>query len=202
IPGILNVLPDCMSRMYAAPQRDIAGVAASVRVLSRGSLPRLPAHSTGLPLEAWHEHWDGGVTVCMMPDWFHGVLPSLGGGGSVTRDPSLVDVDLGYHFGSPLGHSNAHTHPAVAAVTRAAAASGRVDSGAGPVLDPLGTELHLPFALAKLGDGATVTPVDQRAEALKWAHAQGHRGTRGTYHRLLSEGYRWPNMEADCLKVA
>ncbi len=80
IPGILNVLPDCMSRMYAVRQRDIAGVAASVRVLSRGSFSRLPAHSTGLPLEAWHEQWDGGVTVCMMPDWFHGVLPSLGGG--------------------------------------------------------------------------------------------------------------------------
>ncbi len=32
--------------------------------------------------------------------------------------------------------------------------------------------------------------------------AQGHRGTRGTYHRLLSEGYRWPNMEKDCLRVA
>jgi hypothetical protein len=55
----------------------------------------------------------------------------------------------------------------VAAVTRAAAASGRLDSGAGPVLDALGEELHLPFALTKMGENVAVTPEDQRAEALK-----------------------------------
>ncbi len=51
-PGIRNVLLGVMSWMCAAPQRDIAGVTASVRVLSRDGLPWLPALSTGLPLES------------------------------------------------------------------------------------------------------------------------------------------------------
>jgi hypothetical protein len=68
-----------------------------------------------------------------LPDWLDGVCPSLGGGGSVAPDLPVDDRDQ--HMCFPLGSTTpTHDHPMVAAVTRAAAAGGRSDSGAGPVL--------------------------------------------------------------------
>ncbi len=53
-----------------------------------------------------------------------------------------------------------------------------------------------------MGESLDITPPEKRDEALKWAHSQGHRGSRGTYHRLISEGFKWPGKEKDCLKIA
>ena len=71
-----------------------------------------------------------------------------------------------------------------------------------PLFDAFSEDAHIPFFLTKLGDTVDVTPEDKRADALLWAHSQGHKGMRGTLHRLLSEGFKWPNMYKDCLKVA
>jgi hypothetical protein len=202
IPGKLNVLPDCLSRMYAAPDRSFIGAAVGTNVLPLPVLPEMAPSSFGLPLLIWRDFVEDDVLVRRMLDWLPEAPVPLVGGRSVVLDPD-TEWDLDYHSGFPQGVvPPAPDHPMVAAVARAAAASGRTDSGAGPVLDPLGKDLHLPFVLTKLGEHVKVTPEGDRAEALKWAHAQGHRGTRGTYHRLLAEGFKWPKMEKDCLRVA
>ncbi len=157
----------------------------------------------GFPYSLWGEVFEGGVAVRRVPDWLAAVPLPLGWVGCFVLD-LLLEGDPDFHLDYSLGqilppHLD---HSMIAAVARAAAAGGRIASGAGPVLDSLGAELHLTFALSRLGDHVEVTPEDKREEALKWAHAQGPRGTRGTYHHLLSEGYRWPNMEKDCLRVA
>ncbi len=76
------------------------------------------------------------------------------------------------------------------------------DASGAPLLDAFQDESQLPFFLTKLGDTAEVTPEHLRADALRWAHRQGHKGMRGTLHRLLSEGFKWPNMYKDCLEIA
>ncbi|OBQ31182.1 MAG: hypothetical protein AN485_23875, partial [Anabaena sp. MDT14b] len=68
--------------------------------------------------------------------------------------------------------------------------------------DKIPRDSAVPMALAAPGEGVDITPVELREEALRTAHAAGHRGSRGTMHRLLSEGYRWPKMEQDCLRVS
>ncbi|OBQ32496.1 MAG: hypothetical protein AN485_21335 [Anabaena sp. MDT14b] len=68
--------------------------------------------------------------------------------------------------------------------------------------DKIPSDSAVPMALAAPGEGVDITPVELREEALRTAHAAGHRGSRGTMHRLLSEGYRWPKMEQDCLRVS
>ncbi len=153
IPGILNVLPDCLPRIYTAPERSFLGAAPAVGVLSLPPLPESPLDAYGLPHSLWGEFFEGGVAVRRVPDWLPAVPVPLGGGGGVVLDP-LFEWDPDFHLEYPLGQTPPPylDHPMIAAVARAAAAGGLTASGAGPVPDSLGAELHLPFALSKLGD--------------------------------------------------
>ncbi|OBQ32094.1 MAG: hypothetical protein AN485_22425 [Anabaena sp. MDT14b] len=130
IPGILNVLPDCLSRLYAAPERSFLGTAPLIGVLSLPPLPESSLDAYGLPHTVWGDFFEGGVTVRRMPDWLPAVPIPLGGGGGVVLDP-FFEWDPDFHTGFPLGPvPPSPDHPMIAAVARAAAAGGRTALGA------------------------------------------------------------------------
>jgi transposase InsO family protein len=182
IPGILNVLPDCLSRLYGAGS---APRVAAVRI------SHVPDHIHGLPVFRQCGSFGEETEISWQDDWLPAPPLSLGGGGVMADHDSLMES---------AGRLNAF--PVIRSVAKATASSSRTPSQAGPILDPMDADLHLPFALTKLGESVPVTPETERAQALKWAHAQGHKGSRGTFHRLLSEGFKWPGMEKDCLRAA
>ena len=70
------------------------------------------------------------------------------------------------------------------------------------VLDALPSDHAIPFALTRLGEHASMTPLKDRAALLQAAHVSAHRGSRGTMQRLLADGHKWPSMEKDCLEAA
>ncbi len=151
-------------------------------------LPDPVGGSSGLPFTNWHEFVEEGVPLYNVPDWVPALPPALGGGEGDTHadaDTDHVLDDGGYLRSNPLIQTSGMAPGLlfVPAIARAAAASERVRSNPGPVLDKMDSDLHLPFALSKLGEGVQVTPEDKRQEALKWAHSQCHRGIRGTFHR-------------------
>ena len=69
-------------------------------------------------------------------------------------------------------------------------------------MNAMASDMGIPMALSKLGHGVEITPDGEREAALALAHAQGHKGARGTLHRLLTKGYKWPGMDKDCLRAA
>jgi transposase InsO family protein len=201
IPGILNVLPDCLSRLYSIPDQDHLRQRATLvalQSLERPFTPDLhldgPSCVDGRGVSDW---------VPLLPAFMGEVAEGVPDGRELDTDLWLASLeDEGPR---PCGASDGPAIlRALAAVTRGRGDRGAPAArrGAAPLLDARADDSALAGALTQPGEGVEITPESERAEALSWAHAQGHKGSRGTLHRLLSEGFRWPNMEKDCLRVA
>ncbi|OBQ33349.1 MAG: hypothetical protein AN485_18965 [Anabaena sp. MDT14b] len=198
IPGVLNVLPDCLSRLYGIESsRDFHAKAALVA--SVAPQPDGDAACTGLPCPPW-----GDFHIAHQRDWLPQLPCALRGGRVPDGD---MDTDLYWDVyeepGSTvmltgLWHRSVLAAPVLTQGQHMPAVAGTP----GPIVDAVPADSHLPIALSQLGENVEVTPPDQREAALDWAHSQGHKGCRGTMHRLLTEGHKWPGMEKDCLRVA
>jgi transposase InsO family protein len=199
IPGVLNVLPDCLSRLYAVDSPHDFHAKAALLAASAPSIGAEDGVPVGLPCPPWDD-----FVVTRRSDWLPIVPFALGGGGVPNVDTDtdqLWDVlCIGEQVVPTPSSSDRRVCTASSLPPRMPLSAS--EGVPGPVLDAIPSDSQIPIALSKLGEVIEVTPEDQRQHALDWAHAQGHKGSRGTLHRLLSEGYKWPGMEKDCLRVA
>jgi hypothetical protein len=147
----MAVLPDGLSRLYGPGVRPFP---TAIQIAA------IPEGAAGLPILRRNELLSWETRIAWQDDWLSSPPLALGGGGAT--DVSLHDMA---QFFGPF--------PVVA---KASASRFRQPSKAGPVLDASDADSHLPLTLAKLGDTVDITPEEDRAEALKWAHAQGHKG--------------------------
>ena len=192
LPGIANVLPDCLSRLYSVSEASdsdrptilLAHADSAVVPPSVSDDSRVAASaSRGLPVEIWRDSSliPGSVVVSRQQCWLEPeCVDALEGGDAGGDDEDF----LAWALIAGSTESAEQPTPLPEEVT----------------LDELPSDSAIPLLLTKLGDHAEVTPVGLREEALANAHSLGHRGSRGTLHRLLTEEFRWPCIEKDCLR--
>ena len=143
--------------------RSLYGPGTAATVLAVVRLAVLSDQFQGLPVLRRFDPLDFEIEIAWQDDWHSAPPLSLGGGGDATN--YLCPED------KLLGTAESRSSFPIALVTKAVASSHHLPSQAGPVLDAMDANMHIPFALSKLGESAAVTPEPERAEALKWAHA-------------------------------
>ena len=168
-------------------------------LLARGIIAGPPdtdadAVVAALPVRWWHdkEFFPLGVEVATQSCWQTDACSSLEGGEDETNAslnrgdaPHLSDSRRRTYLAAP----NARSRVAAAVFDDQPFASE-------VVMDDVPSDHAVPLILSKLGDHANVTPEAERKEVLHRAHVFGHRGTRGTMHRLLADGHKWPGMRS------
>jgi transposase InsO family protein len=190
LPGVLNVLPDHLSRLYSiASSEDFAARARDAALRAPA-----PARVAGLIRLDWKS--------VVVDDWVPCPGSALGGGGAAP-DPDFEEIREPRRGVSVLTPQ---------CLTGAGMLVGSVAQGvdkddvpplveapasAEPALDS-----HPLLAAVDLQDLASDVPPHKREALLREAHMAGHKGAKATLARLLSEGHKWPGMAGACQRVA
>ena len=178
LPGVLNVLPDHLSRLYSiASSEDFAARARDAALRAPA-----PARVAGLIRLDWKS--------VVVDDWVPCPGSALGGGGAAP-DPDFEEIREPRRGVSVLTPQ---------CLTGAGMLVGSVAQGvdkddvpplveapasAEPALDS-----HPLLAAVDLQDLASDVPPHKREALLREAHMAGHKGAKATLARLLSEGHK------------
>lgn len=183
-PGILHVLPDALSRMYAkayvhAPAWGIAQASTFTELVGvppAGLHQDIPFQDRHIPVK---------LTTRRGTSWQGAATPSLKGGGMLSK---VEEQMLGQSSSSTdTPSAAAHNIAAIAAAAPPANAASRAEQLQERLLTDWMSEVK----------GKAIPQAEKRRSLVSEAHQLGHFGRDAIYQKLFHDGFWWPKMRAD-----